>query len=243
MPRLAERIALVTGGLGGIGSATARLFASEGATVIVADLRPPATGEPAYRMLDVTDETSWQALVDEVRATYGRLDVLVHTAGIAMSRPLLETSPDEFRRVQETNTTATFLAIRAVAPLMPQGGSIVTLSSINGMLGTTGLGAYAASKFAVRGLTKVAALELADAGIRVNTICPGSIATEITASADFATTDWTAYTKTIPLGRRGTPAEVAELALYLASDASAYVTGTELVVDGGITAGRRIPRQ
>jgi NAD(P)-dependent dehydrogenase (short-subunit alcohol dehydrogenase family) len=89
----------------------------------------------------------------------------------------------------------------------------------------------------------VAALELAEAGIRVNTICPGSIATEITASADFADTDWAAYTKTIPLGRRGTPAEVADVALYLASDASAYVTGTEIVVDGGVSAGRRFPRR
>lgn len=240
MDRLSGRVALVTGGLGGLGAATASLFAREGATVIATDLHPgPAEPPPGavYRSLDVTDEASWRALASEVRS----VDVLVHCAGIAMSKPLLETSLEEFQRVQLTNTTGTFLAIRTVAPLMRSGGSIVTLSSINGVLGTTGLAAYGASKFAVRGLTRVAALELAEAGIRVNTICPGSIDTRITDGADFADTDWAAYTATIPLGRRGVPADVAELALYLASDASAYVTGAEFVVDGGITAGRRLP--
>lgn len=240
MERLSGRVALVTGGLGGLGAAVAALFAREGATVIVTDLHPTPTGPPpgaVYRSLDVTDEASWQALAAEIQA----VDVLVHCAGIAMSKPLLETSLAEFQRVQLTNTTGTFLAIRTVAPLMRSGGSIVTLSSINGVLGTTGLAAYGASKFAVRGLTRVAALELAASGIRVNTICPGSIDTRITDGADFADTDWSAYTATIPLGRRGAPADVAELALYLASDASAYVTGAEFVVDGGITAGRRLP--
>lgn len=242
MDRLAGRIALITGGLGGLGAATADLFAREGATVVVTDLGPGnATVSPgAYRPLDVTDEASWQALAEYLRTEHGRLDVLVHAAGIAVSKPLLETSVEEFQRVQLTNTTGTFLAIRTVAPLMREGGSIVTLSSINGILGTTGLAAYGASKFAVRGLTRVAALELAEAGVRVNTICPGSIDTRITDSADFADTDWAAYTATIPLGRRGAPADVAELALYLASDASGYVTGAEFVVDGGITAGRRL---
>lgn len=243
MGRLSERVALVSGGLGGLGAATARLFASEGATVIVADLRPSGTDLPpgaTYRTLDVTDETSWQALAEDVRTEHGRLDVLVHTAGIAVSRPLLETSLDEFDRVQRTNTTGTFLAIRTVAPLMPRGGSIITLSSINGILGATGLGSYAASKFAVRGLTKVAALELAKSGIRVNAICPGSITTPITDTPDFANKDWAAYTATIPLGRRGEPNDVAELALYLATEASKYVTGTEIAIDGGITAGRQL---
>jgi 3alpha(or 20beta)-hydroxysteroid dehydrogenase len=238
MGRLTGRIALVTGGLGGLGAATAELFAREGATVIVTDVRESATCRP----LDVADEGSWQALADEVRASHGRLDVLVHCAGIAVSKPLLETSLAEFQQVQLVNTTGTFLAIRTVAPLMREGGSIVTLSSVNGLLGTTGLAAYGASKFAVRGLTRVAALELAESGVRVNTICPGSIDTRITNSADFADTDWAAYTATIPLGRRGTPADVAELALYLASDASAYVTGAEFVVDGGVAAGRRLQR-
>jgi len=246
MTRLSERVALVTGGLGGLGAATAHLFASEGATVIVADLRPSATELPpgaTYRTLDVTDETAWQALAEEVRTEHGHLDVLVHTAGIATSKPLLETSLEEFDRVQRINTTGTFLAIRTTAPLMTSGGSIITLSSVNGVLGTTGLSSYGASKFAVRGLTKVAALELAESGIRVNSICPGSIATPITDTPDFADNDWAAYTATIPLGRRGVPDDVAELALYLASDASAYVTGTDILVDGGISAGRRLPRR
>jgi NAD(P)-dependent dehydrogenase (short-subunit alcohol dehydrogenase family) len=251
MNRLSRRIALVTGGLGGLGSATARLFAEEGATVIATDL-PPQDAELAsamppgvtYRTLDVTDETAWSTLAEILRGDYGRLDVLVHAAGTAVSRPLLETSLEEFQRVQRINTTGTFLGIRTVAPLMrlAGGGSIVTLSSVNGMQGATGLASYVTSKFAVRGLTKVAALELAEAGIRVNAICPGSIATPITDSPDFAGVDWATYTAAIPLGRRGEPADVAELALYLASDASGYVTGTEVVVDGGVTAGRRFPR-
>jgi 3alpha(or 20beta)-hydroxysteroid dehydrogenase len=241
--RLADKVALVTGGLGGLGSATARLFADEGATVIVTDLSPQST-EAGCSALDVTDETAWHALTETVLSDYGRLDVLVHTAGMAVSRPLLETPLDEFERAQRINTVGTFLAIRSVVPLMRRagGGSIVTFSSINGMLGATGLVSYVASKFAVRGLTKVAALELAEHGIRVNAICPGSIATAITESADFAGTGWAAYTSSIPLGRRGDPADVAELALHLASDASRYVTGTEVVVGGGVTAGRRFPQ-
>lgn len=237
MQRLSGKIALVTGGSGGLGAATARLFADEGATVVVTDL-------DAIRPLDVTDESAWAALADELRAEHGRLDVLVHAAGIAVSRPLTETTLDEFERIQRVNTTGTFLAIRAVVPLMRAagGGSIVTLSSINGLAGATGLASYVTSKFAVRGLTKVAALELAEHGIRVNAICPGSIATPITGAPGFSGTDWDAYVATIPLGRRGDPADVAEAALYLASDAAAYVTGTELVVDGGVTAGRRFPR-
>lgn len=145
----------------------------------------------------------------------------------------------------DVNATGTFLGIRAAAPLMAQGGggAIVTLSSINGLLGATGLASYATSKFAVRGLTKVAALELAGANIRVNAICPGSIATPITDSPDFADTDWAAYTATIPLGRRGAPADVADAALYLVSDAGCYMTGTEITVDGGITAGRSFPKR
>ena len=263
--RLDRRVVLVTGGRGGIGAETVRRFAREGATVVSADLQePPDAAEPPgiagragltdpadgltrvhHRRLDVTDEGEWEAIVGWIRQDLGRLDALVHTAGITASRPLLETPLTEFRRVFEVNTAGTFLGIRAVAPLMAEGGggSIVTLSSINGLLGATGLASYATSKFAVRGLTKVAALELAEANIRVNAICPGSVATPITDSADFADTDWAAYTATIPLGRRGTPADVAELALYLASDAASYVTGTEITVDGGIIAGRRFPKR
>jgi NAD(P)-dependent dehydrogenase (short-subunit alcohol dehydrogenase family) len=251
--RLDHKVVLVTGGDGGIGAETVRRFAREGATVVAADLQEPAgladpgDGPPRVhrRRLDVTDEGEWDAVVGWIRQELGRLDALVHTAGIATSRPLLETSLAEFQRVFDVNATGTFLGIRAVAPLMTEGGggSIVTLSSINGLLGATGLTSYSTSKFAVRGLTKVAALELAEANIRVNAICPGSIATPITDSPDFADKDWAAYTATIPLGRRGAPADVAELALYLASDAGSYVTGTEITVDGGIAAGRRFPKQ
>jgi NAD(P)-dependent dehydrogenase (short-subunit alcohol dehydrogenase family) len=124
---------------------------------------------------------------------------------------------------------------------MADGGSVVTISSLNGVVATAELGAYVASKFAVSALTRVAALELADRAITVNAVCPGSIETPITDTQDFADMDWDAYLRTIPLGRRGVPAEVAQAILYLVADESRYVTGTDLVIDGGIAAGRRTP--
>jgi len=244
--RCAGMTALVTGGAAGIGAAVVRLLHREGATVHVADVNRNA-GQPlvddlgdraAFVALDVTREESWVAAVGGVAERGGRLTTLVNSAGAALKRPLLDTSVEDFRRIVELNLTGTFLGIRTAGRQLADGGSIVNISSLNGVLPTAGLGAYVASKAAVSALTRVAALELAERGIRVNAVCPGSIDTAITDGADFADLDWDAYVRTIPLGRRGLPDEVARAVLYLASDDSAYATGTNLVIDGGIAAGR-----
>ena len=243
MSELAGRVALVTGGARGIGAAAAAALAAAGATVVVADLH--AAAEPAgwSLRLDVTDEAAWPEAVRQIGERHGRLDILVTSAGIASATPLLDLTAAQARRILDVNVIGTLLGIRAVVPLMRQhGGSIVTVASVNGYLAPPGLTAYAASKWAVRGLTRSAAIELAPYNIRVNAVCPGSIETPITDTGGFDSTDWQAYRQTIPLGRRGTPDDVAQAIRYLAGDASAYVTGTDLIVDGGLIAGRTIPR-
>ena len=243
------RCALVTGATGGLGRAVSGLLHDEGATVWLTDI-DRARGESLaahlgsrtrFRTLDVTDERQWASVTADVESTGERLTTLVNCAGAALRRPLVDTTLAEFRRIVELNLTGTFLGVRAAARHLADGGSIVNISSLNGVLATAELGAYVASKFAVSALTRVAALELADRAIRVNAVCPGSIDTPITDSPDFADTDWDAYLRTIPLGRRGLPVEVAHAVLYLASDESRYVTGTDLVVDGGVAAGRHVP--
>ena len=237
---MAGQRVLVTGGAGGLGAAVATACVREGAQVLIADLRADLARSLAAELgpratalrLDVTEEADW----DQVT---GPLTTLVTAAGIAARAPIQDIDVAAARRLLDINVIGTLLGIRAAARLMREaGGSVITFSSVNGVLGTTGLGAYAASKFAVRGLTRVAALELAPLGIRVNSVCPGSIDTSITDGPDFAGTDWAAYTRTIPARRRGRAEEVAAAVLYLADDASAYVTGTDLIIDGGIAAGR-----
>jgi NAD(P)-dependent dehydrogenase (short-subunit alcohol dehydrogenase family) len=245
--RCAGTTALVTGAAAGIGAAVARRLHEEGATVHLANIDREA-GErlaaelgdrAAYVALDVTDERAWVAAVGGLQDEGARLTTLVNCAGAALKRPILETTAEDFRRILELNLTGTFLGIRVAGRHLADGGSIVNISSLNGVLPTAGLGAYVASKAGVSALTRVAALELAERSIRVNAVCPGSIDTAITDRPDFAEVDWDAYVRTIPLGRRGVPDDVAQAVLYLASDDSAYVTGTNLVVDGGIAAGRR----
>jgi NAD(P)-dependent dehydrogenase (short-subunit alcohol dehydrogenase family) len=248
--RCAGLTALVTGAASGIGAATARLMHDEGAEVWVADVdrergRSVATelGDRAvFVELDVTDERSWLTVLDELERSGSRLTTLVNSAGAALRRPLLDTPVADFRRIVELNLTGTFLGMSLAGRNVVQGGSIVNISSLNGVLPTAGLGAYVASKAGVSALTRVAALELADRGVTVNAVCPGSIDTAITDGRDFADLDWDGYVRSIPLRRRGTADEVARAVLYLASDDSRYVTGTNLVIDGGIAAGRLSPR-
>jgi NAD(P)-dependent dehydrogenase (short-subunit alcohol dehydrogenase family) len=243
---MAGKCALVTGATGGIGRAISELLHEERATVYVTDIDrergeslAQGLGDRArFVQLDVTDEASWSAAVALLEEAGDRLTTLVNCAGAALRRPLVDTSVEDFRRILELNLTGTFLGIRVAGGHMVDGGAIVNISSLNGVLPTAGLGAYVASKAGVSALTRVAALELADRGITVNAVCPGSIDTAITDSADFADTDWDAYLQTIPAGRRGAPVEVAQAVLYLASGESRYVTGTNLVIDGGIAAGR-----
>lgn len=249
MGRLAGTCALVTGATGGLGRAVSEVLHEEGATVYVTDIDPDRghalaeeLGERArFVRLDVIDEESWAAAVALVHEAGHQLTTLVNCAGAALKSALVDTSVADFRRILELNLTGTFLGIRIAGRHLVDGGSVVNISSLNGVLPTAGLGAYVASKAAVSALTRVAALELADRGITVNAVCPGSIDTAITDSQDFADTDWDAYVRTIPLGRRGVPVEVARAVLYLVAEESRYVTGTNLVIDGGVAAGRRTP--
>ncbi|MFC7360430.1 SDR family NAD(P)-dependent oxidoreductase [Nocardioides astragali] len=244
--RLTGKCVLVTGATGGIGLAISELLHASGATVYVTDIDQEraeslagALGERArFVRLDVTEEAGWAAVAAAMEDAGDRLTTLVNCAGAALRRSIADTTLDDFNRIMELNLVGTFLGIRLAARRMVDHGAIVNISSVNGVLPTAGLGAYVASKSAVSALTRVAALELADRGITVNAVCPGSIDTAITDSADFADTDWDAYVRTIPVGRRGAPVEVAQAVLYLASDESRYVTGTDLVIDGGIAAGR-----
>jgi NAD(P)-dependent dehydrogenase (short-subunit alcohol dehydrogenase family) len=236
----------VTGATGGIGRAISELLLAEGATVHLTDLDPErgkslasSLGDRArFHVLDVTDEAGWQDVVVRVGQPW---TTLVNCAGAALRRPLVDTAVADFRRLVELNLTGTFLGLRAAGRHLADGGSVVNISSLNGVLPTAELGAYVASKAGVSALTRVAALEYAERGITVNAVCPGSIDTEITDRPDFAGLDWEAYVRTIPLNRRGGADEVAQAVLYLVSDESRYVTGTNLVIDGGIAAGRRTP--
>jgi len=243
--RFAGKTALITGAASGIGAAVARVLHDEAGAVLIADVDRGA-GEAlaaelgdraAYVHLDVTDEGSWQTAIDSLDGA--RLTTLVNSAGAALRRPLVETSVEEFRRLVDLNLTGTFLGVRTAGRHLADGGSVVNISSLNGVLPTAELGAYVASKAGVSALTRVAALEFAHRGITVNAVCPGSIDTAISDRPDFADLDWDAYVRTIPLNRRGTADEVAQAVLYLVSDESRYVTGTNLVIDGGIAAGRR----
>lgn len=156
----------------------------------------------------------------------------------------MQTSLADLRRMIDLNLVGTFLGLQAAGAAMTTGGSVVNLSSLRGVLATAELGAYGASKFGVRALTRVAALEFAESNIRVNAVCPGSIETAITAGADFADDDMDAYVKSIPLQRRGgLPREVAKAILFLACDDSSYITGSDLMIDGGTSAGARTPKR
>ncbi len=252
MGRLDGKVALISGAARGMGEAEARLFAAEGAKVAVCDVRDAegkAVAEeigPAalYQHLDVTSEDEWAGAVATTTSAFGRLDVLVNNAGIAESAPLAEMTLDSYRRVTEVNQTGVFLGMRAVIEPMTAagGGSILNISSIDGLIGMNNLLGYVASKWAVRGMTKVAAMELGTRGIRVNSIHPGFILTGMGVPDDVDPSEihglLDAHTARLaPMGRSGTPEDIAKLALFLASDESAYSTGSEFVADGGLTAG------
>ena len=243
--RLADKVALITGGSRGMGAAEARLFVEHGAQVAIADVLD-AEGEvlakelgpsARYIHLDVTDEQSWAACVDDVVQSFGALDVLVNNAGVASLAPIVDTTTDEYLRVVGVNQLGVFLGIRTAIPAMTTAAraSIVNISSIEGIAGSPATIAYSASKFAVRGMTKVAAIELAPVGIRVNSIHPGGVRTPMLdpiGGVNLAAR----VEPLIPMKRLAAPEEIALLALFLASDESSYCTGSEFVADGGITA-------
>ena len=248
MGRLDGKVALITGAARGQGEAEARLFAAEGARVMLGDVLDDdgevvakELGErAAYLHHDVTSEADWEAIVNATIVRFGRVDVLVNNAGVFRLQGMTATSLDEYMRIVTINQVGTFLGMKAVAtPMIGQGsGSIVNISSIAGLVGSAGTVAYTASKFAVRGMTKVAAVELAPFGVRVNSVHPGFIDTAMLRDdvglADPALRQ--AAGERIPNGRLAAAEDVAKLVLYLASDDSAYSTGSEFVVDGGLTA-------
>lgn len=239
MSRLAGKVAVITGAAQGIGLATAELFEQEGATVVACDVKPlgdTGTVRGDFRTLDVTSEEAWSHVISNVASVHGRIDVLVNNAGIVTYESITELTLATYHRVMDVNATSVFLGMREVIPHMKRsgGGSIVNVSSIWGVAGVRGAGAYQASKGAVRTASKNAAITYADGGIRVNSIHPGFIDTPITQAQDPALN--AAVVAATPLGRAGTPREIAYGCLFLASDESSFVTGTEIYVDGGYLA-------
>lgn len=243
--------AIVTGAARGIGAAVAGTLAGAGATVIATDVLTEeldktvaAIGDAASASeLDVTDESGWQRLVDKALADTGRIDILVNNAGILAFSTIEDTDPALFRRMLEINVTGSFLGMHAVVPAMKKAksGAIVNLSSSAGILPHNATGAYAASKFAVRGLTRAAALELGPHGIRVNSIHPGGVNTPMTNPQGLSSEELAARFRFVPQQRGCEPEEIAAAVLFLASEQSSYCNGTELVVDGGMTAGLYVP--
>ena len=243
MGRLDGKVAIITGGARGQGAAEGRLFAAEGAHVVLADVldddgRAVADeiGDAArYVHLDVTDEAQWQAAVEAAEAAFGPVTVLVNNAGILHFQTLDKTTLEDFDRVLRVNVHGVFLGMKAVTPSMIRvgGGSIVNISSTAGLQGLPHLGAYVASKWAVRGLTKTAAIDLGTRGIRVNSVHPGGIDTPMIAGSSGDAP----FYKRLPVPRMGSADEAARAVLFLASDEASYISGAELAVDGGATCG------
>jgi 3alpha(or 20beta)-hydroxysteroid dehydrogenase len=222
---LAGKVAIVTGAARGQGAAEVALFARLGAAVVATDI---LEDEGVLRH-DVTSRADWDRVVAAAVAQHGRVDVLVNNAGVYRTGDLVTWPEDDLRALLDVNLLGPVLGMQAVAPAMTAGGSIVNVASISGMRGHGGALPYAASKWGLRGASRSAARELAPRGIRVNCVCPGSVDTPMIA-------DSTMDLSHLPIPRRGTPEEVAGLVAYLASDASAYCTGADFVVDGGATA-------
>ena len=251
MNRLAGKVALITGAARGQGEAEARVFVAEGAKVVLGDVMDDhgkavaesLGGSAVYLHHDVSREESWANFVASALQAFGHLDILVNNAGILHVAPIAEIKLEDYMRVIQVNQVGCLLGMKAVIPSMAKagGGSIVNISSISGFEGAMGLVAYVSSKFAIRGMTKTAALELGRLGIRVNAICPGGVDTPMGRgdSEGFENIDSSAWYRALPLQRIGKPEEVAKLALYLASSESGYCTGAEFVIDGGALAGER----
>ena len=248
MGRLDGKVAIISGGARGFGATESRLFAREGAKVVIADILDGLGkqveaeiagmgGEATFVHLDVTSEAQWDNAVQTAVNAYGKLNILVNNAGIALQGRVEETTEEEWDRVLDVNAKGVFLGTKAVIPGMQEvgGGSIVNISSIAGLVGSQ-LTAYSASKGAVRLLTKSTAIQYAEEKIRCNSVHPGIMITDMTT---FMREDPEVNSRSlarIPMGHYGTVEDVANGVLFLASDESAYMTGSELVIDGGITA-------
>ncbi|MGI4812657.1 MAG: SDR family NAD(P)-dependent oxidoreductase [Janthinobacterium lividum] len=240
---LSGKAVLNVGAARSIGAAEARLFASEGASVLVADILDDrgsqlveeinaAGGKARYIHLDARKEADWTRAVDELLNWCGTIDVLVNNVGINDRNTIMSTTLADWNAIFETNSTSMFLGIKAVVPAMKKAGkgSIINIGSTSSVTGTP-FAAYSSSKWAMRGLGKIAAMEFAADGIRVNTLCPGFILTEFNEKQPYVE----ALRQSVPMRRAGSADEVAHLALYFASDASSYVTGQDVVIDGALS--------
>jgi 3alpha(or 20beta)-hydroxysteroid dehydrogenase len=244
--RLAGKVAIVSGGARGMGAAEVRRLHADGASVVAADvldddgkaLADELGDRVQFMHLDVTSEEQWQAVVEQTERELGQLDILVNNAGILKFNAIADTPLEEFRQVLDVNLIGVFLGMKAAIPAMKRtgGGSIVNISSTEGLAGTVFCGAYTASKFGVRGITKVAAIEYGGDKIRVNSVHPGGIDTPMTRAVMDEEGRKYVGKKVAGLKRMGEAEEVASVVAFLASDDSSYCTGAEFVVDGGVTA-------
>ena len=248
--RLEGKVALISGGARGQGAEEARMFAKEGAKVVFGDILDDegrkveaeiseAGGEAAYIRLDVTSAQDWRAAIELAESKYGKLDILVNNAGILNRKGIEDTTEEEWDQIMDVNAKGVFLGTKEAIPAMRRagGGSIVNISSVAGLIGSSqGIAAYTASKGAVRLFTKVTAVQHANDGIRCNSVHPGGVDTPMTQDAMSDPAVRAERERRVPLGRIGTVEDIAYGVLYLASDESSFVTGSELVIDGGSTA-------
>jgi len=247
MGRLSGKVCIITGAAQGMGEATARLFASEGATVALGDVNvdkgsavaQDLGGAAFFQRLDVSSDENWKEFSGAVRDRFGTVDVLVNNAGLVHFTPVEMLDPKDFERILGVNTLGPILGTKHVVPIMKEAGkgSIVNISSVDGLRGANGLTCYTASKWALRGITKCHAYELGSSGIRVNSVHPGGVDTPMGNAAGRPKEEVNQVFRRLPLGRIGDPKEIANASLFLASDESSYVTGAEIAVDGGWTAG------
>ena len=247
--RLEGKVALISGGARGQGAVEAKLFASEGASVVIGDILDDlgrqveaeiaeSGGNATYVHLDVTSESQWNDAVNTAVERYGKLDILVNNAGILIRAGVEDTTGEDWDRIMDINGKGVFLGTKAAIPAMREagGGSIINISSVAGLQGSPASAAYSSTKGAVRILTKSTAVQYAKEGIRCNSVHPGIIHTDMTKDTldtPEGERDWRVR---VPMGRIGESEDVAKGVLFLASDESSYMTGSELVIDGGITA-------
>ncbi|UGT41732.1 SDR family oxidoreductase [Nocardia yamanashiensis] len=241
MGRVDTKVVIVTGGARGMGAAFTRKLASEGAKVVIADvlvdegaaLAAELGAGALFQALDVTDENAWNDVVSTAEATFGPVSGLINNAGIVHVDPIEKLSEADYRKVIDVNQVGVFLGMKAVIGSMRRAGvgSIVNISSTGGLIGYSNILGYVASKWAVRGMTKTAAQELASDNIRANSVHPGIVATEMVAASERSAS----IAKNQPIARPGTPEELANLVLFLISDESSYSTGSEFIADGGFT--------
>jgi len=251
MRRLENKIAIITGAAGGIGASAAKIFAKEGARILITDIQEEKLkaitdeitkngGVATYMIQDVSSESGWKSVVDRTIELYGNIDILVNNAGVSgnIVSTFEERTVEEFHRIISINLLSQFLGVKAVIPYMKEKrqGSIVNVSSIGGIIGSANATAYTASKGGIRSYSKGAAAELAPFNIRVNSVHPGYIATPMTKDLPDADEFEKIAVGATPLGREGTSDEVAYGLLYLASSEASFITGTELIIDGGATA-------